>query len=174
MNDPPVAVTVAGEVVTTIPPIRTTICEPATYPLPMSCTVDPAVPLAGVAISVGLVNAKVFVAVLPETSVTTTVLLAVAVTGTEKAVVTVPPAPVVPAAAVIATPLTVTVNAVPAVAKPLPAMLTVDPLSIQVVGVKVIEVAMVNVSCALLTPSLSSRVYGPPGICGTMNQVVKL
>lgn len=164
MNDPPVAVTVAGEVVTTTPPIRTTICEPATYPLPISCTVDPTVPLVGVAISVGLVNVKVAVAVLPAVSVRTTVLLAVAVTGTEKDDAADPPAPVVPAAEVIATPLTVTVNAVPAVPKPVPAMLIVDPLRIPVVGVNVIAEVTVNVSCALLLPSPSSRVYAPPGI----------
>jgi len=165
--------TEAGDVVTIVPPTSMTIC-PFWNPLPRICTVDPATPEVGARIIVGAVIAKVAVAVLPDASVTTTVLLAVAVNGTVNDVATVPPVPVVPAAAVIATPLTVTVDAVHAVAKPVPAMVTVDPLTIPVVGVSVIEDVTVNNVVVLLVPSLSSKVYCPAGIDGTMNQVVTL
>ena len=50
------------------------------------------------------------------------------------------------------------------------------PLSMPVVGDRLMEVFTVNVVEASLIPpvSLSNRVYGPAGNVGTMNQVVKL
>ena len=42
------------------------------------------------------------------------------------------------------------------------------------VGDKVIDGLTLNVVTALLVPSLTSRVYAPPGIDGTTNHVVKL
>jgi len=174
MNCPPGAVIEVGTVLTGVPPIWMIMEEPAVNPLPRSCTVDRAAPDVGVRIIVGVVNAKVAVAVLPAASVTTTVVVGVAVSGTMKLVATVPPAPVVPAAAVIAAPLTVTVKAVPAVAKPVPAMLAVDPLS-PVVCAKVIAAAMVIDVVALLVPSPTVNVYVPPVMpAGTRNQVVKM
>lgn len=127
-------------------------------PFPMNCTVEPAAPVVGAKVSVGAVIAKYAVAVFPAVSVTTIVLFAVAVTGTTKAAtVTVPVAPVVPAAADMRAPLKVTLNAVVATPKPVPAIAIEDPLSPEV-GVSTIEPATMSVVVALLVPSLTSTV----------------
>jgi len=110
MNAPPLLTDTEGGAVLTIEvPTSMTTDEPGVNPLPRICTVDPTVPEVGFKSIDGAVRLNVAVAVLPKVSVTTTVFVAVAVTGTAKDVVTAPPAPVVPAADAIGTPLTVTV-----------------------------------------------------------------
>ena len=175
MNAPaPFGVAVAGTVLTIEVPTSTTIAEFGVNAFPMICTVEPTGPEVGVKMIVGGVKAKYAVAVLPDLSVTITVLFKRAVNGTTNSVKTLPPDPVVPAAAVIKAPLTVTLNAVPEVAKPVPSTSIHVPLSMSVVWKIVIDGTTVNVVNALLTPSPNSIVYAPPVICGTMNHVVRL
>jgi len=171
MNAPALlATTLAGAVVTSIPPTWMIIGEFAVNPLPMICTVDPTVPEAGLIAIVGATIAKVALAVLPNVSITTTLLFVeVAVSGTANEVATFPPDEVVPADSGIKTPLTVTLKAVPATPKPVPAMLTVEPLTMLAVGDNVIAVVTVKVVVPSLGPSLTSSVYVPAGIAGTKN-----
>lgn len=155
-------------------PTWTTIAENGVNAFPIISTVEPTGPVVGINVIVGGVTLKFEVAVFPVVSVTTTVLFETAVNGTAKFVETLPPDPVVPAPAVIKAPLRVTLNAVPAVAKPVPVTKTNVPLSMPVVGEIDIDGTTVNVVNALLTPSPNSTVYGPPGIDGTINHVVRL
>ena len=113
-------VAVVGTKLTIVLPTSTTMAEYGVNAFPMICTVEPTGPEVGVKVIVGGVKAKYEVAVLPDVSVTLTVLFAMAVNGTVNSANTLPPEPVVPAAAVILAPLTVTLKVVPEVAKPVP------------------------------------------------------
>jgi len=179
MNCPPVSAVRAGDVVTTLPPIRTIADEPARNPLPMICTVVDAGPVAGVRVIVGVASVSVEVPVLPAVSVTTTVLVAVAVTGTVNvtAAGNAPPTVVVAGTVIelyTSAPLNVTLK-LSAFPNPVPVTVTVDPLS-PVVGDKVVLPAIVICVVALLPfPSLTVNVYTPPRVlAGTMNHVVRL
>jgi len=169
------AVTLAGAVVTSIPPIWMIIGEFAVNPLPIICTVEPTEPAVGVRVIVGATIANVAVAVLPNVSVTVTVFpVAFAVSGTLNVAETVPPVPVVPADSGIKTLLTVTLKAVPTAPKPVPEMVTAEPLTMFAVGDSVMLVMIVNDVIAFLVPSLSSTVYVPAGIDGTKNDAPKV
>lgn len=120
---------------------------------------------------------KYFVTLLPAVSTTVIELFRVAVAGTVK----VTPAGNAPPAVVVVTtaaelyttaPLSVTLKLTDT-PKPAPVTVTGVPLS-PVVTDKPISDITVNVVVAVLAPSLTSRVYVPAGIAGTINHVVRL
>jgi hypothetical protein len=145
MNDPAVAVTVAGVVIMSCPFTWITIVEPAVNPLPRICTVLPTEAVVGLTESVGVVRLNDALAELPAASVTTTVFVAAAVIGIANVVrAETAPVPVVVAVArVTAAPLTVAVSVLDA-AKPVPDTVIVAPFMPKVgvtaiVGVILIE-----------------------------------
>jgi hypothetical protein len=137
MNEPPAfAYTVAGTVVTTVPPTWITIAEPAANPSPMIWTVVPAWAATG-SVRVGAVTAKVAVAVLLAASVIVNVLVATEVTGTVNDAAIPPVELVLVMFRVTATPLTFAVSALVG-ANPDPATVIVVPL-LAVVGKTTID-----------------------------------